>query len=763
MNVALMHSRRAAFWMGALVAIGTSGVAQSQDFTPVFKPTLQVSRTHGKIAVDGNIDDAGWSAAARTNHFHEREPGDNIKPDVATEVLVTYDDDKFYVAFICHDDPNSVRATMSQRDQWQGNDDVRLLLDTYGDGAWAYSLSVNPYGIQRDAMWTGQGEGGAGGGFDLIWESAARKTDSGYSVEIALPFASLRFPDKDVQRWRAEFFRDRPREVYKQYSWGANDRSDQCFPCKWGTIEGIAGVHSGKGLEILPAMVAHQTGSLSSLSDPNAPFDNENPKGELSIGSKYAASSDLTIEAAVNPDFSQIEADAGQIEANSTISLFYPERRPFFQEGSDIFETLFNSFYTRTINDPSFTAKLTSRHGKTRIGVTSAYDENSPYMIPLDASNYTLNGHKSLVNVVRGSRQFGDNSQIGFMMSDRRYDGGGSGSIASIDGSFRLSRTYRFRGQYIMSHTAEPTFGSTFGGRRFDLDKHTAALDGEKYWGDAFITRLDRGTRHLFVFAGYNQIAPTYRTQTGYDPVANHRTAELFGGLTIRPKKGPIVTINPQVYYSRRWDFKTGVCRFDQMNASVDINTSIAQTYIGIQYYDYYERWRGAPFDGLSTVSFNVNSRPSDKVGVAGYLNGGKGLARFAAARANTVSYGLSLNIKPVDRITVEPSLDYSRMTRLSDGDRYFSGYITRTRVQFQGTKALSVRLVVQYDDFSKNWDIDPLMTYRLSPFSVLYLGSTMDYGEVSTQPEEPTDPIQTKWRTTHRQVFMKLQYLFQV
>ena len=730
----------------------------SIDYSPVFKPSLEVKPLSGKISVDGRLDDPGWSSAVHITRFHERNPGDNTMPEVPTEVMVTYDDSRLLVAFVCKDDPTTIRATMSQRDQWSGDDAVGIYLDSYGDGAWAYQLWVNPYGIQRDMLWTTFGNNDLG--FDVIWQSAARRTDSGWVAEMAIPFASIRFPDKPEQSWRVELIRQRPRGSVYQYSWGAFDRNDQCFPCQWGTFSGIAGVHAGKGVEVLPAVVAHQTGELLDHDNLNAPLKNETAKGEVSLGAKYSISSDMTLEGAINPDFSQIEADAAQILVNSTISFLYPERRPFFQEGADIFSTLFNSFYSRTINDPDVTAKFTSRHGRTRIGVLSAYDKNSPYIIPMDASNIFLDADKSLVNVLRGARQFGRNSQVGFMLTDRRFDIGGSGSIVSLDGNFRPSRTTSFVGQYIMSFTDEPVLGSSFGGSTFDEGRHTVALDGEKYHGHAFITNFNERHRHWGIFVGYNQITPSYRTQTGFDPVANHRTMDLNGSITILPKSGPFQEIDPGIYYGRRWDYSTGVCRYHQFNASVDVTMKFAQTHIGANIQQYYERWNDTPFDQLNTVGMNLDTRLSSTFGGGGYLNWGKGLARFVSARANQVQYGAYLNLKPIDRLTVNPSLDYFRMTRLSDGDRYFSGYVTRTRAQFQATRALSARLVVQYDDFARSWDFDPLFTYRLNPFTVLYVGSTVDYAELS---DTSVDPIQHKWRTTHRQVFMKLQYLLQV
>lgn len=774
----------------ALVAWFAAGVTAADDWQPVFKPTMEISRAAGKIDVDGKLGDPGWRNAAHIDRFHERDPGDNTKPEVQTDVYVTYDNDNLYVAFDCKDDPGSIRATMSQRDQYTGDDMVCVLLDTYGTGVWAYEFFVNPYGIQKDLLWNSLGQ--ADVGFDCIWETAAQRTGTGYIVEIAIPFASIRFPNQAQQSWRMDFWRNRPRETTKQYSWAANDRAEQCFPCKWGTVSGIRDVHPGKGLGVLPSMVSHQTGQIVNDRDPQSSFHNGDPTAELSLGAKYALSSDITAEATVNPDFSQIESDAAQIDANSTISLFYPERRPFFQEGSDIFFTLFNSFYTRMVWDPQLAAKLTGRHGQTRIGFLAAYDENSPYIVPLNASDYEVNAGKSAATVLRVAQQFGTGNFLGVMLGDRRYDGGGSGTIVSLDGAWRLNRTYNIAGQYVMTHTTEPkrpdldtlvdypyyfdkyVFGlpdTLVGISRFDEGNHTNFLDGESYYGDAFIARFNRGTRHYYSFLGYNQITPTYRTQIGYDPLANHRTFEAFTGVSILPRKGPIQNINPQVYYTRRWDFKSGVCRFDQLNSSIDVYTNVAQTHLGLNYQRHYERYEGDPFHDLWTFGLNLDTRISDRLGAGLYANTGRtiyhtyhfvadNVLRFAGRNGDQTGYGGYLALKPFDRLTVEPNFNYERMADPETGMRFYGGYITRTRVQYQATKALSFRLVVQYNDFRRRWDVDPLMTYRLSPFSLFYLGSSVNYGEISPATADPNNP--PKWRNTSRQIFMKLQYLFQ-
>jgi hypothetical protein len=419
----------------AIAFLMFSSASGTRGYTPVFNPSLEIPRLTSKIVIDGVLDEEGWLTAGKADNFTERSPGDNTEPEVQTETFITYDDEKLYVAFRCHDDPAAVRATMCQRDQFHGDDAVGLLIDTYGDASWAYDLMVNPYGVQKDYLWSNVGGGDRG--FDLVWESAARLTDFGYQVEMAVPFSSLRFPNKDIQSWRVDFYRNRPRESFMQYSWAAYDRNEQCWPCQWGTLNGMTDVRPGKGLEILPTLVGHQAGQLNDYSDPNPSFENGKAKSELSLGGKYSISSALTLEGAYNPDFSQIEADAAQIDVNSTIALFYPERRPFFQEGSDIFRTIFNSFYTRTVNDPQFAVKFTGRMNRTNIGFLTALDENTPYIIPLEERSVLINTGESYVNILRASRTLAEDTHLGFIVTDRRFENDGYGTVFGLDGNIR--------------------------------------------------------------------------------------------------------------------------------------------------------------------------------------------------------------------------------------------------------------------------------------------------------------------------------------
>ncbi len=731
--------------------------APSPDFRPVYRPSLAVTRVDKNIDIDGRLGDPGWMTAARIENFVERFPGDNTPPEVVTRAYITYDDSRLYVAFVCLDDPASIRSTMSPRDRWGGDDAVCLLLDTYGNAAWAYEFYVNPYGIQRDHLWTGVG--GEDSGYDLIWESAAQRTDSGYQVEMAIPFSSLRFPNRETQSWRVDFWRERPRESFKQYSWAAYDRNEQCWPCQWGTIEGISAVHPGKGLEILPAIVAHQTGNMVDYGNPWSSFDNEKVDGEISLGTKYAVSSDITVEAAFNPDFSQIESDAAQIDVNSTIALFYPERRPFFQEGSDIFRTLFNSFYTWTINDPQVSVKLTGRMGRTTLGGIVARDENTPYIIPLDQSSIYMNSGKSTATVIRGSRAFGESNNLGMFFSDRRFEDGGIGSVLALDGNIRVAKGYTVDGQFIGTYTREindPSLTARYDGLMFDGGTKTVAFDGEKYYGSAFISRFYRRARHWNFMFDYNQVDPTYRTEVGYDPVINHRSFTFSSSYTFYPQNNIFNRITPSFYDYNRWYFD-GDRQTQRRGMNLNTQLGVFQSYCNLAFAYGSHEFAGTTYKDLWEYGLYMGSTFSDQLGLDLAFEKSRDIAYFARAKGDLTEFSVYLGFKPLDRLLIEPNLEYARMTDYLTGVEYFKGYITRTRLQYQANKELSLRVIVQYDDFDRIWEVDPLLTYRLSPFSVFYIGSAYNYGDIGSWNERPSE-----WRVYSRQFFMKLQYLFQ-
>ncbi|MEW6411087.1 MAG: DUF5916 domain-containing protein [Candidatus Zixiibacteriota bacterium] len=752
-----------------VLILAATGLATETDteYTPVYHPELTAKRLQGKISIDGDLNDSGWRGAAKADNFAEHQPGDQTKPPVNTEAFITYDSDNLYVAFVCYDDPSTIRASFCERDNIWVDDNIVLAVDTYGDAAWAYELSVNPYGIQGDLLWSRNG--GEDSGYDLVWESAGKVTDSGYQIEMAVPFSSMRFPNQQVQTWRVDFWRNHPRDVRGQYSWAAYDRDENCWPCQWGTVHGIEDVQPGRGVEIMPTVVGYQSGSLSDSDDPFSTFDNSDPDGELSLNGKYSVTSDIVVEASYNPDFSQVEADADQIDVNTNFALSFAERRPFFQEGSDLFSTIFAAVYTRSINDPDFTAKVTARKERTSFAYLTAHDENSPIIMPFEEGSAIFLGGKSTSNIMRARQTFGENSHAGILVTDRRFEGGGSGSVLSFDGAVHLSQKYKFEWQTMATHTAEPddstiTFDEDdpdFHYSTFDDGKYTAGFNGESFWGNAYYFGVNRETRNSFVDLSYLERSPTYRTANGFQAKNDQRSARLYSQYVFRFDDGLFQWVIPTVQLGNAWNF-AGELKERFVDLGFETKLRTAQTNMHSRYYRGLERWGGIDFEDIWLLHTCFNTQPGLKLAFGGSINYSHVVAQSEdpPIMEKEVAASAWVDLRPIDRLYIETSYTYVKGNALETDEELYEGYIMRSRWSLQLTKALSLRLVGQYNDFSESFDLDPLLTYRISPFSVFYVGSTYDY---CTYNGLGVDGRDTKTCLTSRQFFMKLQYLFQI
>jgi hypothetical protein len=744
---ALMAPAAAAQTNSASVRVDTA-----LAFQPSMRPTLQVPRASGRIAVDGILDDAGWAAAARVGGFSENWPHERAKPSVESEVWVAYDNDHLYLAFIAWDDPATIRASLRERDQIWSDDYFGILLDTYGDAAWAYYLFANPLGVQGDTRATSQNEDD---GFDLIYQSDGMVTDSGYQIEMAIPFASLRFPDRPAQTWRATFWRTRPRGAREQHTWAAIDRNEPCFMCQFGTLAGLEGIKPGGSLELLPTAVASQAAALTNGSDPTSGLDNGRVTGALGLDARYSFANGLTAEASINPDFSQVESDAGQVDVNTTFALFFPERRPFFQEGSDLYETFFDAVYTRQINNPLAAAKLIGRMGRTTVAYLGARDEDSPILLPFQERSYVGQARKSFTNVGRFRQTFLQDSYVGALVTDRRLDDGGSGSVGGVDGTFRFLGNYRLEYQVLGSHTREPddaTLTAGLEGVTFDGGGHTAAFDGESFSGLAQYTSLERDARTWNFDFDYWASSPTFRADNGFESRNDFRRLSMFQGINLYPKAKWINQFRASVFARREWSYgwdpKAWV-----IEPGVSANFA-GQSFVNVWTTFFNERFAGVEFDGLRRLGFVVETRPVGAVLVGMFASRGDAIFRdrtnpFVGTGTNAEVWA---TLQPLTRLVLQPSVVYSQLQRPDGGGEVFGGFILRTRAGLQLTRELSLRVVAQYDDFDKAFNVEPLLTYRLNPFSMFYIGSSLAYQDY--------DLANRSLIANSRQIFTKLQYL---
>lgn len=753
---------------GSSVAARVTGRAidRQRDYVPDYGPELNIQPAAGPIVVDAELDDAGWRGAAVADNFAEHNPGDQTRPEVDTEVLITYDASNLYVAWICYDDPTEVRATMCGRDEIFQEDYVILALDTFGENAVAYEIAANPLGVQGDLLFSiSNGEDIS---YEMIFESEGRITEYGWVVEMAIPFAEIRFPQNEVQKWRVDFWRNRPRDSRFQYSWSAYDRGESCWPCKWGTVHGARDITGGSGLELLPSLVFHQSGERDEdgvwENRPLqwSPFTDDNNL-DLGLGLSYDISSEITAEATLNPDFSQVESDAAQLDVNSTFALFYPERRPFFQEGSDLFNTYFNAVYTRSINDPTAAAKMTGRKGRTSIAALSAWDDHSVIILPFEeSSEYVLNG-ESLTNIVRVRHDFGEQTYLGAVATDRRFRGGGSGTLAGLDGKLRLSPNDALEAQVLVSATREvnnldltPDWD---GSETFDDGSYTRRLDGESFHGHAYYLSYERDTRNFYLDLDYWEYAPTFRAEAGFEPSNNSRRTHAVTAYNFRfeDEESLLEYMQPSLDGGLKWNFD-GTRKDEWANLSLEWRLRKYQTSFHARGMLSRELYRDIQFDDIWVAHICGNTTPSKKLRLGGNYNYGHRIARHDKVMGQETQWGVWFQYRPTDGILISNSLDHISSDHLDTGERLFADTISRTTVRYQASRELSFRLVLQYRDHSRIWEADPLITYKLNPLSTLYVGSTRDYRDLN-QAEDGLDG----WRLTSRQYFLKMQYLFRI
>jgi hypothetical protein len=743
--------------------------ADTPAFIPNLKPGLMVTRLDGVIEIDGDIGDAGWATAARATNFTETFPGDQVRPPVDTEVLITYDDEHLYVAFIVHDDPGAIRASMRARDEIFNDDFVGIILDTYDNQAWAYELFVNPLGIQGDLRWTDDGEDV---GFDLVWESQGRITADGWQAEIAVPFKSLRFPDGGSQEWRVNFWRTHPRDSRRSYTWASISRDDPCYLCQFGTMRGLEGVKPGGSIEALPSIVGSQFGELNDEDDPDSGFDNKDPDVEASIGLRYSFTSSVAAELTVNPDFSQVESDVEKIDVNTTFALFFPERRPFFQEGSDLFASAFDVVHTRQINDPTFAGKLTGRTDETSFIYLVAHDENTPLLIPEEERTLLAAPGRSVSNIARATRSLGEDNFAGAVLTDRRYEGGGSSTVGGLDAEYRFLQNYTFEVQALVSYTEEPDQPDLIEGVEgdtFDRGKYTVALDGETFGGHGAHVSFEREARHWQSDIEYWDVSPKFRADNGFVFRNSERRFAWDNEYVFYTENDFLDQVTPEVLVWRRWN------SFSQRKGSAIENTLEfrfkGQTSVELGYDRMEERFRGRYFDGIDLYYGEFNTAFSEMLQFGFWFGAGDRIARTADP-APYLGEGSSLDVwgtfKPLRRLVIEPLFNYELLREPETNDIFFEGFVWRVKSNYQFTRELFLRLVLQYDDFEGELNIEPLLTYELNPFTVFYVGASineLDFDHESRRPNADNDFTDMRtgdgFEPTSWQVFFKFQYFF--
>ncbi|MBK6771141.1 MAG: carbohydrate binding family 9 domain-containing protein [Ignavibacteria bacterium] len=739
------------------------------SFKPNILPGLNVPKLNaGNMNIDGVLNEDVWNNAVTAENFTEISPGDNVKPEVETKVKIFYDDDYIYFGYTCYEkDMESVRASLSDRDRMYGDDWVGPFIDTYSDLKQGFEMYVNPKGIQGDLLWTSNSEDS---NYDIIYDSEAKMYKDKWTAEMRIPFKSLRFPDRKEQKWRIHLLRNRPRGARQEIYWASVSRDNPNFMGQSGTLNGIKDVKRGRDIQILPYVLGTQNSTLEDFSDPNSKFTHGKLEGEIGLSAKYGLSSTLTLDATYNPDFSQVEADAPQININSPFALFYPEKRPFFLEGIDHFATPINVSYTRSINNPLFAAKLSGKINKLDIGFISAYDENTPYIIPLTERSFFLSSNKNSVsNILRMKYDMGGENYLGFIFSDREQSADSSKAFGftgfnrnyGFDGKFNFASNYYLTFQILQNNTKEINDTNfkynSLKNFRFDDNKYTALLDGESYSGSNVYLSFNRNARNWSFYSEYFFQAPTVRRDNGFIQRNNFHQLFMQQEYNFYPEGKVLRRVNPELNMEIRYDAKGKLKeQFVELNLVTDWTNGIYSSagYLPVNNEDY----GGIFHKNINRWHFNMEANNLSKFITGGfYYEGGKFIVRFEDP--TYVGFGHNLDIwatiKPFDRLRNDINYSYSELSKSAGGEKLFAGYVVSDKISYQFNKNFFLRVLLQYDLFSRNFTVDPLLSYKWNPYTILFLGSSHDISEISDNNGFG------KYTETDRYFYLKFQYLW--
>lgn len=739
-------------------------VAASLEVMAQTMRSARAVRVEGTFSIDGKLDEPQWSQAEAFDAPVEIDPRENLPALQKTDIRILYTDDALLVSFVCHDTNMSEhRAHISDRDRMYQDDYIILIIDTYGDAQKAYEFFVNPLNVQGDALRAGESEDDS---YEMVWQSATDVGPTSWTVEMAIPFKTLRFPDQPQQNWKILAGRNYPRLTRAVYSAIPIDRNDPCLTCQGMPLLGIKGIKPGLAMELLPYVAASQAGALQDTDDPATPFEEGKIRGRAGVGLKVAPTPDITVEAVLNPDFSQIESDAAQISVNTTFNLFYQERRPFFLEGSDLFQTSGNGFggpalqlfYSRTINDPIFATKVIGKAGALSYGVIGAADRNTSVFVPgEEQSDLVETGMSSLASIGRVRYDFGDQSYVGGIFSHRSIRSDASNVVGGADFNYRWDQNHSIRGALYLSRTDELSDTSMFDDTRsFSSTGHTAAYDGETYGGLAARLELSRSTRDMSASVTYEDISPTFQAQNGFMTRTDHRVISFSGGYTVYPDEGSILTrwgvngftglqFNYLGQRKERFLFLNYFANFKgQINLSVGV-LALNQ-----------ELFQGIYFPRIPRFNVNVNGNPNNSLSFGVFVEAGNFIYRDGEPPVLGYGHnaGMDATVRVTDRLWIVASYNRARLSSDATGELFYDGNIYRgTGYYYFNTEAF-LRVIMQYDTFSKGLNAYPLFSYKLNAFTVFYAGATRDLTNFTDRP--------AGWTTTRTQYFVKVQYLIQ-
>ena len=503
------------------------------------KQQVSLSRIDSNITIDGVMDEAHWQNATRIPLLYQDEPNEKGTPPVKTDAFIYEDGTNLYVAFIAEDpNPEQIRASLRDRDTLWEDDVVILVIDTFNDERSGYEFHVNPLGAQGDIRMTDTDGWSSDTSWNAIWDSAGQINEKGYVVEMRIPFKALRFPEnKKELTWGFSVMRNYQRDVLYQLSNMGFDRNIKCSLCQFDKLVGFSDIESSKNIQLTPTLTALRNDNKSELP---GNWDNGDIDTEVGLDLRWGLTKDAVLNATINPDFSQVETDSLELDVNTTFSIYYAEKRPFFLDGASYFKSsLFELLYTRTIAEPTLGAKLTGKTGDHSYALMLADDDNSNILLPTNqGSGFASLNEKTNAAAGRYQYDLGQQGTIGLSSTHRESDDYHN-TVLSVDGSYWFNQSDTL----LYQVSSADTRNSEFLIQNYNLS--------ETQSDEAYALELTRDKRDYKLFASYENIGQDYRTDLGYQAKVDYEKVGFGGGQTWYRDESDLLT---SWSYEADWD-----------------------------------------------------------------------------------------------------------------------------------------------------------------------------------------------------------------
>ncbi len=647
--------------------------------------------------IDGHLDNLLWEKEAlKIEDFLQFTPKEKGTPTEKTITYIGYDQKNLYFAFRCYEsDPQKIRASVTNRDNCIDDDWIAVFLDTFNEKRRAFSFIINPIGVQMDLM---RMEAGGSDNMDASWDtvfySEGKIDEKGYLVELAIPFKSIRFPDKEDKVWGIMLARNISRSGEID-SWPPISKEINGLLAQTRELVIQGEVEKGRNFELMPIVTSLQAQEKNFDLQPGLNF-------------KWGVSSDLTLDLTLNPDFSHIEADAPQIDVNQRFALYYPEKRPFFLEGMEIFRfPQIQMVYTRRIIDPIGGAKLTGKVGRFTYGLLSALDANPTESLWEVSNGGGSRDEDALFNIFRIKTDVFSESTLGFCFADKEIDGKYN-RVVGIDGQFKFKNKFFLSFQVIGSKTK---FEDETTGIAPALYSEFSYLS--KHWGSGL---------------WWISIHPDFEASSGFVNRVDYRTGGGFTYFTLYPERKYLNQVSIGLNGGRRYAYSDDL-RLDQWAEAnlrlrfTEFNQMVISFENQMEYYEGIDFWQNSlTFNGESNLISWLPFGFYFRLGQSIYYDPDDPFLGWSHV------YGLFVNLKPSKRLQMAISLDKQTFWEERGGKRVFDYNVIRNRTTYQFSKTLSLRAIIDYNHYYKEVYGSLLFSYILKPGTVFFFGVDNDF-----------------------------------